>query len=224
MGKNDEPMSATPASTAKLTAATARDRWTEFLFGLSVFFGVLHLIGVVCDITGQYAVAALGRPFQFSVQSSMLMGNIYLAALGAYVGQKEFQRWRNSLTGEALTAAMQKKISRGEVIIGIWSLVAGITVFLKQMELVAQVPEPLLYTLGEIFVIYFGTGISKYAKGIRTVQTKEINSYIDNFGEQAVSLAKSNGSIDNETCQKTFNISRGQAYRLLAQMTKQGHL
>ncbi|OGS22545.1 MAG: hypothetical protein A2252_02925 [Elusimicrobia bacterium RIFOXYA2_FULL_39_19] len=86
------------------------------------------------------------------------------------------------------------------------------------------VPAPLLYTLGEVFAIYFGTSVSKYLKQKNTKQTIDTESNAMSYGAQALECAKKNGSIDNDFCQKEFSLSKDQAYRLLNKLEKQGVL
>jgi len=194
-------------------------------YGLALFFGALHFVAVLMDVFGQYYLAAFGKVLKLPMESSMTMGNIYLAMLAAYVGEKEFRRWLVSAKdNEEVSVIMQKKFSRGELIVGSWALLSGATVFLWQLKLVASVPAPLLYTLGEVFAIYFGTSVSKYLKQKNTKQTIDTESNAMSYGSQALECAKKNGSIDNEFCQKEFGLSKDQAYRLLSKLEKQGVL
>ncbi|OGS23488.1 MAG: hypothetical protein A2297_01680 [Elusimicrobia bacterium RIFOXYB2_FULL_48_7] len=209
----------------QVTAGQVKEKWSEFLFGLALFFGVLHYTAVLMDVFGQYYLASFGKVLSMPMESSMIMGNIYLGVLAAYVGQKEFLRWISSAKDDdEASAVMRRKISRGELIVGSWALLAGATVFLWQLKLVASIPAPLLYTLGEVFAIYFGTNISKYLKQKNAKQAIETESDAMSYGSQALEYARSNGSVDNEYCQKQFGLSKDQAYRLLNRLEKRGVL
>jgi hypothetical protein len=194
------------------TVGSVREKWSEFLFWLSVFFGVLHFAGIAGGLAGM------------NVRSSFLMGNIYLAVLAAYVGQKELRRWLSAPDADVMPGDVQKKFARGEIIVAVWGAATGIIVLLWELGVVASMPEPLIYTFGEVMGIYFGTSASKFFKNNNIKTAMETESVAASCGDKALSLARSGGSIDNETCMKEFNLSRGQAYRLLSRLEKQGRL
>ena len=206
------------------TTSSAREKLSEFMFHLAVFFGLLHFGAVIFEVAGQFAQQSFGKTLAFPLKSSMLMGNTYLAMLAAYVGEKEFRRWMSAPAGDALTPTMERKISRGLLIVGAWALVFGAAVLLRDMNRIGQVPEPLIYTFGEVVAIYFGTGVSKYLQGKNLARAKEADARAADYSGKALELAKAAGSITNETCQKEFNLSRDQAYRLLEKLEKQGLL
>ena len=204
------------------TAATARAKLSEFMFYLAVFFGLIHFAAVIFDVAGQFAQQSLGKTLAFPLKSSMLMGNTYLAMLAAYVGEKEFRRWMSAPEGDALTPAMERKISRGLVIVGAWAALFGVVVLLRDMGRIGYAPEPLIYTFGEVVAIYFGTNVSKYLQGKSLARAKEADARAADYSDKALALARATGSITNETCQREFNLSRDQAYRLLEKLEKQG--
>lgn len=194
------------------TAGKVRERWSEFLFWLSVFFGLIHFAGIIAVMAG------------YPVRSSFMTGNIYLGALAAYVSQKELRRWLNAPDADVVPEDVQRKFNRGELIVGAWAALTGIAAALWNFNVIQTVPEQLLYTFGEVMGIYFGSNASKYFKNKNIKTSMETDSIAASCAEKAVAIAKTSGSVDNETCQREFDLSRGQAYRLLSRLEKQGKL
>jgi hypothetical protein len=198
------------------TAGAARERLGEILFTLAAFFGALHFVSIAGQVLVMYMHTALGKDIGFPLKSSMFMGNIYLGFLAAYVGRKEYVRWVSAPESDVLSKYVLLKLTRGEVIIVAWAMLTGLAGFIWQMGYINEVPQTLVWTLGEVVALWCGTSVLKYFKAASTTATvKETKNTIENFGERAVDYCKEKGSICNEDCQREFGLGRGQAYRLL---------
>jgi hypothetical protein len=162
---------------------------------------------------------ALQVEINFPLKSSLLLGNIYLGFLALYVGRKEYVRWFAADDGMQVPNYVWLKMTRGEVIVVAWALLAGVTIFIWQMGNIAEVPDPLLYTLAEVVAIWCGTDALKYFKN-RSALRGEAESAVRDFGERALACARERGSIDNGTCQKEFGLSQDQSSRLLSALVK----
>ena len=148
-------------------AENSKHKRSEILFWLALAFGAAHFIGISLEIVGQVSGFILDK---FPLKSSLFLGNIYLALLSAYAGQKEFSRWQSDPDSTVLGSKTIKKISRGEIIIGLWTLLLGAAVLLVITAHITAVSENLLITVGEVVIIYFGTGASKYLKNKKTAR------------------------------------------------------
>jgi hypothetical protein len=194
------------------------------MFCLSLFFGALHFVGVAAQVTGMVEVALQRRVLPFGVQSSMLMGHLYLMFLAAYVGPKEFLRWRNRTDDEVLSPSENRKVTRGLCIVVGWAAFAGMTTLLWEAGLVAEVPETLLYTLGEVVAIFCGTEVSKYLRARQAVQGRQDASLNDNYADQVLDYAREHGGIDRPECQHAFGLTEDQSYRLLKRLVREKKL
>lgn len=206
------------------TAGQAKETWLEVMFYLSCFFGALHLAGIAGQVGGMVMHTAFHAEPRFVFTSSMLMGHLYLAFLAAYVGPKEFLRWMRRTDDEVLSPTENKKVTRGLYIVIGWALFTGVVVSLRQINMVNEVPETLLYTLGEVVTLFCGTQASKYLRTRQAVQAKQDTANNDNFGDRVLDYAKEHGGIDNEECQREFGLSSDQTYRLLNRLVKAGKL
>lgn len=194
------------------TAGQVREKWSEFLFWLSTFFGVVHLAGIVGGLLG------------FAVQSSFLIGNIYLGVLAAYVGQKELRRWLSSPDADVMPEYARKKFARGEVIVGAWSVALGVVAVLWQWGAVKVIPEPLLYTFGEVMGIYFGTSASKYFKNRNFKAGMEAESAAMTHGSTVIGYVSKYGAIGNDECRQVTGLDPDRAKRLLNKLVADGQL
>jgi hypothetical protein len=206
------------------TVGQAKNKWSEVMFYLAGFFGSLHFLSIVMQVTGMFMHTTLKRDLGLPFTSSMLMGHIYLTFLAAYVGQKEFVRWFKRADEDVLSEAEGKKITRGTYIVVVWGVFTGLVVFAWQAGLITEVPNVLLYTLGEIVALLCGTEASKYLRTRQAGQVKQDASNRANYGDRAIDLCKEKGSIDNEVCQLEFGLSQDQSSRLLAGLVKAGKL
>lgn len=208
-----------------VTVGQAKAQWSEVMFKLAMFFGVLHFIGIFCHVVVMYANTSLGKIINIPLKSSQLMGNLYLAVLAAYVGQKEFFRWFGQNAEDAeMPQTVLLKFSRGEAIVSVWAIFTGMVVFIKEWGLINEVPEVLLYTTGEVIAILCGSYASKYIRSRHSVSKQQEKETRDNFADKAVDYCKTKGSIDNSDCQREFGLSKDQAYRLLNGLYKSGKL
>ncbi|MFH1369117.1 MAG: hypothetical protein ABII64_08325 [Elusimicrobiota bacterium] len=201
---------ANPAT--KTTAGEMREKWSEFLFWLSVFFGALHFGVIAGGLAG------------FAVQSSFLMGNIYLGVLAAYVGQKELRRWLSAPDADVMPEDVLKKFARGEIIVTVWAVTAGVVVLFWEFGLVRAVPETLLYTFGEVMGIYFGTSASKYFKNRGYKAAMETESVAATYGDKVLAFVSEHGEICNNDCEKLTGLNDSQTYRLLTKLVEEKKL
>jgi hypothetical protein len=195
-----------------------KEKWLEVMFYLSVFFGLLHFASLFAQVGGMILNTAFHIEASFKLKSSMLMGHLYLTFLAAYVGPKEFVRWMKRTDEEALTEAEGKKITRGLYIVVGWAGFTGITALLWQMSFINEVPETLLYTLGEVVTLLCGTEVSKYLRTRQASQVKQDTANQNNFADKVLDYAKVHGSIDTGECCNEFGMSDDQAYRLLKRL------
>jgi len=215
------------SSAGKATGTTvgqAKETWSEVMFYLALFFGVLHFSAILMQVVGMFAHTALRKEFAVPFQSSVMMGNVYLAFLAAYVGQKEFVRWLKRADDEILSGTDAKKVTRGIYIVIIWAVFTGVVMYVKSMSFIAEVPDTLYYTLGEVLALLCGTEASKYLRNRQATKRNQTASSIENYGDRAIDLCKAKGSIDNELCQMEFGLSRDQAYRLLNKLENTGKI
>jgi hypothetical protein len=206
------------------TVGKAREVWSEAMFYLALFFGFLHFSTLGAQVYGMVLHTAFGRDIRLSVESSMVLGHVYLAFLAAYVGQKEFVRWLKRADDEVLTTTDAKKITRGIYIVIGWAVFAGLVITLKSLRMVAEVPETLLYTLGEVLALFCGTEASKYLRGRQAFRKSQDSINLGIFGDRIVDHCKVKGSIDNTACQTEFGLSQDQSSRLLSGLAKKGLL
>jgi hypothetical protein len=210
------------AGTTGTTAAQARERLGEILFNIATFFGGLHFASLLGQIAIMYTHTALGRELDFPLKASMFMGNIYLGFLTLYVGRKEYLRWQRAPEDEVLPQYVLVKLTRGEVIIVAWALLTGIAAMLWQMSYINEVPQPLIWTLGEVVALWCGTEAIKYFKN--AITASENRQAAESFGDKAVDYAKAKGRITNNDCKLEFGVTDQQAYRLLKQLVKDKQL
>lgn len=221
-GKGGAP--ATEAMAGGQTVAQAKERLGEILFTLATFFGLLHFISVLGQVIVMYMHTALKMDVSFPLRSSMFMGNIYLGFLTAYVGRKEYLRWTSAPDEGVLSKYVLLKLTRGEVIIVAWGMLTALTTFIWQMDYIKEVPEPLVWTLGEVVALWCGTSVLKYFKSQSATAVKETRSAVENYGDRVVDYAKEKAGIDNDDCQREFGLTEQQAYRLLKQLVKDKRL
>ena len=202
----------------------AKEKWLEVMFYLSLFFGVLHFVAILGQVGAMCVHTIFAKEFSFQLKSSMLMGHLYLTFLAAYVGPKEFVRWLKRTDEEVLTFSENKKITRGMYIVIIWSVFTGVVVLMWQMSLIGEVPETLLYTLGEVVALLCGTEASKYLRNRRAVQAKQDTSIQTDYSDKALDYCKEHGQINRQICQNEFGLSEDQAYRLLKKLVSQKKL
>lgn len=214
---------AVAGTTGQSSVGQARGVWLEVMYYLSCFFGVLYLAGVLGQVAGMVAHTAFKTELGVKLTSSVLMGNLYLTFLAAYVGPKEFVRWMKKTDDEILSPIENKMITRGAVIVAGWAVLTGIAALFQQMSWITEVPETLLYTLSEVVALFCGTEVSKFLR-VQAAQTKKDAVTHANFGDRAVAYAKEHDGIGNEECQKEFGLTKGQAYRLLNRLAKAGQL
>jgi hypothetical protein len=207
-----------------VTAGEAKERLSEVLFALSVFFGLLHFVGIAGQVAVMFLHTAFGIDASVPLRSSTLMGNIYLGFLGAYVCRKEYMRWLKAADAEVLPRYVLLKMTRGEVIIVLWAVLTGITVFLWGLSYINEVPNQLLYTMGEVLALWVGTDVSKFFTAKTGAAKRETDSQVADFGDAAVEYAKAHAGIDNNDCQREYGLSQDQASRLLGKLVKAGRL
>jgi hypothetical protein len=201
-----------------------RNLWLEVMFYLSLFFGALHFAGILGQVAGMVMHAALHREPGFALTSSMLMGHLYLTFLAAYVGPKEFVRWFRLTDDEVLSAAESRKITRGIYIVVGWAVFTGLVVLLKNMSLVAEVPETLLYTLGEVVALLCGTEASKYLRTRQAARGRQDAATRADCGDRVLDYARAHGSLDRLECQNECGLTEDQAYRLLKKLVAEKKL
>ena len=206
------------------TVGSAREKWSEAMFWLAAFFGALHLLSLVMQVSAMFMHTTLKRELGLPFSSSMLMGHIYLTFLAAYVGQKEFVRWFRRADEEVLSEAEGKKITRGKYIVIGWGVFTGLVVFIWQGGMIAEVPNVLLYTLGEIVALLCGTEVSKYLRTRQAARLKQDSAVSDNYTARLLDYCRQKGSIDRPECQNEFGLSEDQAYRLLKKLVKEKQL
>jgi hypothetical protein len=206
------------------TAGKAKEAWLEVMFYLSCFFGALHFAGVLGQVAGMVAHTVFKTGLGMAITSSMLMGHLYLTFLAAYVGPKEFVRWFRRTDDDVLSPVESRKITRGMYIVIGWALFTGIVVLFQQMDLIAEVPQTLLYTLGEVLTLLCGTEVSKYLRTRQAVQVKQDTENTINYADRAIEYARQKGGIDNAECQREFGLSQDQASRLLSGLAKKGKM
>ena len=166
-----------------------------------------------------FVATVLKQTAAISISGSTLMGNIYLGFLAAYVGRKELMRWFTREDAEQMPRYLWKKLTRGEIILGTWAVLTAVTVLLWQMKLIPSVPQVLLYTMAEVGAIWLGSESSKYFK-----QSKDTGKAVSDYGTRVVELARKQGPIDNQDCQRELGMDPNRAYRLLVRMAKKGQL
>ncbi|OGS20515.1 MAG: hypothetical protein A2252_01120 [Elusimicrobia bacterium RIFOXYA2_FULL_39_19] len=206
------------------SVGVAKEKWLEVMFYLSLFFGVLHFFAILGQVVFMAAHTVFAKEFTFGLRSSMLMGHLYLTFLAAYVGPKEFVRWLKRTDDEVMTLSENKKITRGMYIVIGWAVFTGVVVFLWQLSIVNEVPETLLYTLGEVVALLCGTEASKYLRNRSATQGKQDTAISINYADKVLDYCKTNNSIDRIACQKEFGLSEDQAYRLLKKLVSQKKL
>lgn len=206
------------------TVGQAKETWSEVMFYLALFFGLLHFATIFMQVVGMFTHTTLGREIAVPFQSSLMMGNVYLAFLAAYVGQKEFVRWLKRADEDVLSETDTKKITRGIYIVITWSVFTGLVMFVKSMSFIAEVPDTLYWTLGEVLALFCGTEASKYLRNRQATQKKRDANDNYNFGDRAVEFCRQKGSIDNQACQMEFGLSQDQSSRLLSGLVKAGKL
>jgi hypothetical protein len=205
------------------TVGKARESWSEVMFWLAFFFGLLHFGTLAMQVTAMFFRTALGRELSMPMESSMLLGHTYLAFLAAYVGQKEFTRWFKRGDDEILSEAESRKIGRGIWIMIVWAAFFGLVLVLQSARKIMEVPQTLIYTMGEIVALLCGTKASQYLRGMKA-EKKQDASNTENFGPRAIDYCKEKGKIDNNDCQLEFGLSKDQSYRLLNSLAKSGKL
>ena len=206
------------------TVGQAKEKWSEVMFYLAAFFGTLHFLSIVMQVTAMFFHTTLKRELGLPFTSSMLMGHLYLTFLAAYVGQKEFVRWFKRADTDILTEAEGRKITRGSYIVIGWGVFTGLVAFIWQSGMIAEVPNVLLYTLGEIVALLCGTEVSKYLRTRQAVKGKQYISNHENYADRVIDICKAKGKIDNSDCQNEFGLGKDQAYRLLTGLEKSGKL
>jgi len=189
--------------------------WTGFRI-----FGLLHLAGLAGQVVEMFMHTTLKIEPKWSFASSLLMSNLYLAFLTAYVGGKEFLRWFKKEDEVVLSATDAKKVSRGVWFVIVWAVFAGAVVFGWQMGLIAEVPNLLIVTLTEVVALFGGTEASKFLKSQQAGQSKQDSEMKANYAERVAAYCREKGSISNAECQRECGLSEDQASRLLARLVK----
>lgn len=206
------------------TVGRAKEKFSEAMFCLAALAGGLHFLSIVMQVSAMFMHTTLKIELALPFTSSMLMGHLYLAFLSIYVGQKEYVRWQKRGDEEILTDAEGRKITRGTYFVMIWGVFALLVTFIWQSGLIAEVPDVLLYTLGEIVALFGGTEASKYLRTRKAVQGKQDTADRDNYGDRVVDYCREKGSINRPECQNEFGLSEDQAYRLLKRLVKDKQL
>lgn len=202
------------------TIGQAKELWSEVLFYLALFFGLLHFAGLVLQVVAMFMHTTLRRELDWVFTSSLLMSNLYLAFLTAYVGGKEFVRWFKRRDDEVISVTEAKKISRGVWIVMVWAVFTGVVVFIWQMNLITEVPNTLLYTLGEVVALFCGTEASKYIRNQQVAQSKQDKEAQANYAERVKTYCQEQGSITSGDCQREYGLDKDQANRLLNKLVK----
>jgi len=195
----------------------------ETVFYLTLFVTIVQAGFILWDLTtmlpGVSTLIGLQTPNK--IQSSNLMSNLYLALLGIYAGYKEFLRWTSGSTEQEIPEEQVKRFKRGEFIVTFWVVLAVVAMSIWQMKLIANMPAELFRTAMQALAIMFGTYASKGLYG-KTKQKKVADFQVeDDLKQKVLDYIKTNGSVDNDTCQKTFGIDRGKAYRILEKLEKE---
>jgi len=204
-----------------ITIGQAKELWSEVMFYLALFFGLLHFAGLLMQIIGMFMHATLHKEPGWSFTSSLLMSNLYLAFLTAYVGGKEFVRWFRRKDDEILSTIEAKKISRGVWIVIGWAVFTGLVVFGWQMGLIAEVPNTLLFTLAEVVTLFCGTEASKYIRNQQAGQAKQDKQNKAEYKDRIVAYCREKGSITSGDCQREFGLDKDQANYVLGTLVKE---
>ena len=201
-----------------------KEKWSEVMFYLAAFFGALHFLSISMQSVVMFMHTTLKRDVGMPFSASMLMGHIYLTFLAAYVGQKEFARWFKRADDDVLTEAEGKKITRGVYFVAMWGIFTGLVVFVWQAGMIAEVPDVLLYTFGEVVALFCGTEASKYLRTRQAVKGKQDISNHENYADKILDYCREKGGIDRIECQNEFGLSEDQAYRLLKRLVREKKL
>ena len=201
-----------------------KDRTGEFLFKLTFFITIVHAGFIFWDFL------TLIQPFnkfagiieENSVYSSGSMSTLYLAILGIYAGRKEIKRWTQNSGIEI--AEQQSTSNRGEFIVGTWVVFTVVTLVFQQLHIISRMPHELFRTALQVIGVIFGTYTSRDLHkrkkgGIQNIQDSNLQSK-----DKIIEFIKSNGFIDNASCQKLLNLDRNKAYILLNSLEKEGVL
>ena len=208
------------------TGTSLQNQRIETIFYLTLLVSIVQFGFILWDmvtlVPGVGALVGLKAPN--AITSSGLMSSLYLALLGIYAGYKEFVRWTDASTSLSAEIPQEQVIrfKRGEFIVSFWIVLTVIALMIWQMKIIARMPNELFRTALQALAIMFGSYASK---GLYTKSSKkkaEDQTLVNDNQGKVIEYIKANGSIDNEACQKVFNLDRGRAYRLLEKLEKQG--
>ncbi|MCX5782006.1 MAG: hypothetical protein NT145_04805 [Elusimicrobia bacterium] len=204
------------------TGTHLQNQRIETIFYLTLLVSIVQFGFILWDmftlIPGVGALVGLRAPN--AITSSGLMSLLYLALLGIYAGYKEFVRWTSS--EQEIPEEQVIRFKRGEFIVSFWIVLTVIALTIWQMRIIARMPNELFRTALQALGVMFGTYASKGLYKESSKKKAEDRTLVNDNQSKVIEYIKANGSIDNETCQKVFNLDRGRAYRLLERLEKQG--
>ena len=170
-----------------------------------------------------------------------ILNAFYLALMSAYVGGKEFKRWKN---GEGAVVARPWWL-QGEWMVGLWAGFLPVAVILpQQWPARFGYPEGLTTISFEVLGFYIGSSASTWLSKTKESRThEELDQALsrvpsvsaepeqqvprlvrkrERYEKKIVEAARAKGGVTREEVEKLVNLSRAASLRLLGDMMDKG--
>jgi hypothetical protein len=221
--------------------------WTEGLFYFILLVTIIEAGFILWDLLTmmRWFTVAVGLKQANTFTASTDMSNVYLALLGVYSGYKEYARWQGG--APAVSEDEVAWFSRGAKIVFFWLGLLICSVAIKDLHLIARMPNELMRVAMQSLLLWAGTrcsgithqkrfkkkmneatadgmdaaaqdAVSLLDEGIKAARRSEAH------GEKVLEYLKTNASITNEKCREITGLSINQSYRLLSDLEDRGNL
>lgn len=201
---------------------------SDILFKLTMFVTIIHALFIFWDFLMLIPFVSVSLKIaENKIVSTGTLSTLYFALLGVYAGHKELKRWTSA--PENISEEILKRSQRGEMIVSGWVIFCVIAIIFWQLHVIQRLPNELFRTTLQVIGVIFGTHTSKSLYSKKQKKALDEMSAMTEQDKEAqkikiIEIVKSQGKIDNKTCQDTLKIDRYRAYYLFSELIEEGKL